>query len=296
MFIKDNYVKDGDLYMKIIGVIPARYKSSRFPGKPLQDICGKPMVWWVYQQAVRVQEFESVYVATDDEKIKAVCDSFGIPCIVTEREHNTHISRIQEVSEKVAADYYVVVCGDEPLMEAEVIRNIFSLIDEKEEYCVGGLCRYFSDPAEVVDPANIKVVTNDEDDTIMLTRSPVPFPYKTIMFRYKKLIGVECYSKAALDYFVSQPKGAIERIEDVTLQRYLEHRIRVRHKLVETDALSVDTPRDLEKVRQIMADRIKQGYRIAPVYAGGGHSDYNGGQNINFCNLSYCLPTYGCAA
>lgn len=255
--------------MKIVGVIPARYQSSRFPGKPLQDICGKPMIWWVYQQAVKVQEFEAVYVATDDEKIKAVCDSFDMPCIVTEREHNTHISRIQEVSDKIASDYYVVVCGDEPLMEAEVIRSIFSLLDEDEEYCVGGLCRYFSDPAEVVDPANIKVVTNDEDDTIMLTRSPVPFPYKTIMFRYKKLIGVECYNKAALDYFVSQPKGAIERIEDVTLQRFLEHRIRVKHKLVETDALSVDTPRDLEKVRQIMAERMNKVYKTSSSTRGG---------------------------
>lgn len=275
--------------MKIIGVIPARYKSSRFPGKPLQDICGRPMIWWGYQQAVRVSEFETVYVATDDEKIKAVCDNFGMPCIVTEKEHNTHISRVQEVSEKVEADYYVVVCGDEPLMEAEVIRNIFSLIDEKEEYFVGGLCRYFSDPAEVVDPANIKVVTNDEEDTIMLTRSPVPFPYKTILFRYKKLIGVECYNKAAMDYFVSQPKGAIERIEDVTLQRYLEYRIRVRHKLVETDALSVDTPRDLEKVREIMAERIRDGYKINPMYVGGGHSKNNSGLIIKSDSLPYCL-------
>ena len=85
--------------MRIIGVIPARYKSSRFPGKPLADICGKPMIWWVYQQAVRVEEFEQVCVATDDERIREVCESFDIPCIVTEREHNIHISCIQEVSE-----------------------------------------------------------------------------------------------------------------------------------------------------------------------------------------------------
>lgn len=255
--------------MKIVGVIPARYSSSRFPGKPLKDICGKPMIWWVHQQAIKVAELKAVYVATDDERIKTVCDSFNIPCIVTQMEHDTHISRVQEVSEKVTADYYVVVCGDEPLMEAEAIRSIFGIIDEREKYCVGGLCRYFTDPAEVVDPANIKVVTNEDEDTIMLSRSPVPFPYKTIMFRYKKLIGVECYNKAALDYFVSQPKGVIERIEDVTLQRFLEHRIRVKHKLVETDALSVDTPRDLEKVRKVMAERIGRGYKIVQSARGG---------------------------
>ena len=256
--------------LRIVGVIPARYESSRFPGKPLMDICGKPMIWWVYQETAKVKELAAVYVATDDERIKKACDIFGMPCILTGVEHSTHISRIQEVSEKVDADYYVVVCGDEPLMEANVISSIFSIINENEEYCVGGLCRYFSDPAEVIDPANIKVATNEVEDTIMLTRSPVPFPYKTIMFRYKKLIGVECYNKAALNYFVSQPKGEIERIEDVTLQRFLEHRIRVRHKLVETDALSVDTPRDLEKVREIMVERIMQGYKTPPLlYTGG---------------------------
>ena len=272
--------------MKLIGVIPARYESSRFPGKPLKDICGKPMVWWVYQQAAKVQELEQVYVATDDERIREACKEFNVPCIMTEREHNTHISRIQEVSEKVPADYYVVVCGDEPLIEAELIRKIFDIIDEKEKYCVGGLCRYFTDPAEVVDPANIKVATNDKEDTIMLTRSPVPFPYKTIMFRYKKLIGVECYNKAALDYFVSQPKGAIERIEDVTLQRFLEHHIRVKHKLVETDALSVDTPRDLEKVRKIMENRIEIENLTTPMCAGGGHSYYNKRQRMNYMGVA----------
>lgn len=244
--------------MKVIGVIPARYKSSRFPGKPLADICGKPMIWWVYQQAMQVQKLSAVYVATEDERIREACDNFGMPCIMTEKEHNTHVSRIQEVSEKMPSDYYVVVCGDEPLMETEAIRSVFSLIDKREEYCVGTLCRYFTDPAEVIDPANIKAVTNDEGDIIMLSRSPVPFPYKTVMFRYKKLVGVECYNKMALDFFVSHPKGAIERIEDVTLQRFLEHRIRVRSKLIESDALSVDTERDLDKVKKIMEERIKR--------------------------------------
>lgn len=256
--------------MRIVGVIPARYESSRFPGKPLMDICGKPMIWWVYQQAVKVKGIEQVCVVSDDSRIKDVCDSFDMHCILTEQEHTTHISRVQEVSESIKADYYVVICGDEPLMKAEVIQEILTLLDEKDGYCVGGLCRYFKDPAEVIDPANIKVVTNRENDCIMLSRSPVPFPYKTIMFQYKKLIGVECYNKRALDYFVSQPKGEIESIEDVTLQRFLEHRIRVKYKLVETDALSVDTPRDLEKVRAIMEERLNNRMIDVQMSRGGG--------------------------
>ena len=241
--------------MKIIGVIPARYKSSRFPGKPLADICGKPMVWWVYQQAIKVKEIDDVYVATDDERISSVCIELDIPCILTSDNHETHVHRIHEVSTKITADYYVVICGDEPLIKPDVIRRIIPSQIENSQISVRGLCRYFSDPAEVMDPANIKIVTNKYDECIILSRSPVPFPYKTVLFKYKKVVGVECYNKQALDYFVSQKKGFLESIEDITLQRFLENKIHIKYYLVDSPSLSVDTPRDLEKVRAIISGR-----------------------------------------
>ena len=240
--------------MKIVGIIPARYESSRFPGKPLADICGKPMVWWVYQQAKTIEEIDDVYVATDSDKIAEVCKYFNIPVIMTLDSHSTHVHRIHEVSDKLEADYYLAICGDEPLIEQEVIKSVIPDTTTDEMY-VGGTCRYFTDPAEVVDPANIKVVTNEKDECILLSRSPVPFPYKTVLFQYKKLIGVECYNKAALDFFVSRQKGWLESIEDVTLQRFLENKINIKYKLVESSSLSVDTPRDLEKVRKILEER-----------------------------------------
>ena len=242
--------------MKIIGVIPARYKSTRFPGKPLADICGKPMIWWVYQQASKVKEFESVYVATDDERISNTCKSYDIPCLITSSDHQTHIHRVHEVSNRTKADYYTVICGDEPLISPNVIKACLpeNNIDNNSIY-VQGLCRYFTEPSEVLDPANIKIVTNEQEVCVMLSRSPIPFPYKTILFKYKKVVGVECYNKKALDFFVSTPKGYLEQIEDVTLQRFLENKIHVKYKLVESDSLSVDTPRDLEKVRSILNDK-----------------------------------------
>lgn len=244
--------------MRIVAIIPARYASSRFPGKPLADICGKPMIWWVYNQVMKVNEFEFVVVATDDKKISDVCGDYGINCIMTKRDHPTHVHRIHEVSEKINADYYVVICGDEPLISADVIRTILPTennVASNETIYAGGLCRYFTDPAEVIDPANIKIVTNSDEECIMLTRAVVPFPYKTVLFKYKKVVGVECYNKKALDFFVSTPKGFIESIEDVTLQRFLENKIHIKYKLVTTDSLSVDTPRDLEKVENIMMAR-----------------------------------------
>ena len=98
--------------MKIIGVIPARYQSSRLPGKPLADICGKPMIWWVYQQVKQVKEFAEVYVATDDERIATVCGEYGIHFLMTGKDTPNHIHRIWEVTEIIEADYYVSINGD----------------------------------------------------------------------------------------------------------------------------------------------------------------------------------------
>lgn len=239
--------------MKIIAVIPARYQSSRFPGKPLADICGKPMIWWVYQQCIKVPEFDDVIVATDNNLIVNACEQYGIKTVLTKDNHPTHVHRIHEISDVIAADYYVVVCGDEPLISVDVIRAILPPSEStSNQMYVGGLCRYFSDPAEVIDPANIKIVTNDKDECILLSRAPIPFPYKTVLFKYKKVVGVECYNKKALDFFVSTPKGFLESIEDVTLQRFLENKIHIIYRIVDSVSLSVDTPRDLEKVKSII--------------------------------------------
>ena len=108
--------------MKIIGVIPARYESSRFPGKPLADICGKPMVWWVYRQCMKVQEMDEVYVATDDVRIKQACEENDVRVIMTSKEHKTGTDRVGEVAGKIAADLYVNIQGDEPLLEPDTIR------------------------------------------------------------------------------------------------------------------------------------------------------------------------------
>ncbi len=239
--------------MDITAVIPARYASSRFPGKPLADICGKPMIWWVYRQVKKLEELSRIVVATDDERIAEVCKEEGMEVVMTRNDHPTHVHRIQEVSKKIASDYYLVVCGDEPLISPEVIRAALPKEGTRAgQMYVGGLCRYMTDPAEVIDPANIKIVTNEADECILLSRAAVPFPYKTVLFKYKKVVGVECYDKRALDFFVSTPKGPLERIEDVTLQRFLENKIHIRYRLVDSESLSVDTPRDLEKVTEMI--------------------------------------------
>lgn len=237
--------------MKIIGAIPARYGSSRFPGKPLQDICGKPMLWWVYQQASKVEEFSQVVVATDDQRIADLCEQYDMNYVMT-GEHSTHIARIHEVSTKIDADYYVNINGDEPLIEKETIQAIITK-EASEQPKVFGLMKILRDPVELIDPTNIKVAANKDGVALYISRAPIPHPYKTILFEYKKAIGVECWNKAALELFVNSEPGVMEQIEDLVALRFFENGVPMHYTLVESNSLSVDTPKDLEKVRKLVA-------------------------------------------
>lgn len=244
--------------MNIIGIIPARYQSSRLPGKPLADICGKPMIWWTYQRAKGVKGFSEVYVALDDERVAEVCKKYNIPYIETSPDNKTHMNRLHEVSNKLQADLYAVICGDEPLIKPEVIQTIIPSSEIDLSVPVArALRRKFTDPAEVIDPNNIKIVTNDNEECLYLSRSPIPFPFKTVLFDYYKIVGIECYNKLALDFFVNTEPGRLEKIEDIAILRFPENNIKMVFTLVETNALSVDTEKDLEKVRKIIAEEMK---------------------------------------
>lgn len=241
--------------MKIIAIIPARYSSTRFPGKPLADICRKPMIWWVYNQVKKVPQFSEVFVALDDERIKNVCEEYGIKYMMTKNDHPEHISRIHEVSDKVVADIYVCVNGDEPLISPKVIEQALP-VGEEDNFFFSGAMRKLTDPAETFDPANIKIAVNDLNESIYISRAAMPFPKGTLMFNYYKYVGIECFSKEALDFFVSTPQGRLEKIEDIDHLRFLENHKILKFKEVDSESISVDTPKDLEKVRIIMSSKL----------------------------------------
>ena len=244
--------------MKIIGIIPARYASTRFPGKPLADICGKPMVWWVYQQVKKVKEFIDIYVATDDIKITKELDQLCIPYIMTRDNHPNHISRLHEVSEKINADLYVCVNGDEPLIDPLSISNVIKYALNKKKPAYYGAFRYLTDPAETIDPAKIKILTNTDDLLLYISRTPIPYPKNSLLFKYKKYVGIECYYKETLDFFVGHPMGSIEKIEDIDHLRFIENQYPLYFTEVQSESISVDTPKDLEKVKKIIAKKIEK--------------------------------------
>ncbi len=242
--------------MKIIGVIPARYESSRFPGKPLADICGKPMIWWVYQQCKKVEDFDEVYVATDSNKIMDACNELHINAIMTSDLHKTGTDRVGEVARKVSADLIVNIQGDEPLLESDTIKAAITPFFNDSNLQISNLMTKIKNPVDVINYTVPKVITNKENVGIYLTRAAAPYPKGCLDFDYYKQVCVYGFKPEALwffcDYGMKYGKAKAESIEDIEILRFIENGYKVQYIEVESDTVAVDTPNDLEKVRRIL--------------------------------------------
>ena len=237
--------------MRFVGVIPARYESSRFLGKLLKDICGKPMIWWVWRNATCVKELDEIYVATDSNRIKKVCEKYDINVIMTSSEHKTGTDRIAEVATKVDADYYINIQGDEPLVSSETIKsciltkgnvvNLMTKIVKKED---------------ITDITIPKVVVDVNSNAIFLSRLQIPYPKGTEASYYKQVC-VYKFSKERLKDFKLMERGPVEQAEDIEILRFIEHEIPVKMVEIKQDTISVDTPDDLKKVRKEMAKQLR---------------------------------------
>lgn len=243
--------------MKIIGVIPARYKSSRFEGKPLADILGKPMIWWVYNEAIKVKEFSEVYVATEDSRIYDKCVDLNINVLMTSDVHMTGTDRIGEVARSIEADLYVNIQGDEPMIEPETIRAAIQPFLENKELQVTNLMTKIIDPVDLCNVTVPKVITNKDNIGLFLTRSASPYPKGSIDFSYYKQVCVYGFKPDALKFFCNTERGKIESIEDIEILRFIESGYKVQFIEVDSDTVAVDTIKDLEKVKNIMTVRGK---------------------------------------
>lgn len=214
--------------MRTAGIIPARYGSTRLPGKPLLKIQGRPMVWWVCERARRARRLDEVWVATDDRRIEEACRGLQIPVVMTGREHRTAAERLQEAAGQVRADFYVQINGDEPLI----------------------------DPAQLCHASNIKVVFDDSFRALYMSRTPVPYPFCDVSFSYYKHVGIIGYNRKMLDFYKSSVPGRLELIEGIDTLRFLDYGKELRLIPVErADSLSVDTEADLRWVRERMGEK-----------------------------------------
>lgn len=242
--------------MRVIGVIPARYGSTRLPGKPLKDICGKPMIWWVYSQVMTAKKLDEVYVATDDERIRDVCAQYSIPVVMTANTHRTAANRLFEVSEKIAADFYVQLNGDEPLMDVRAIDACVPDAAPQDIEFGTNIITEMTDPAQVMDASNIKVVFDHDMNALYMSRTPIPYPFKSLDFKYYKHVGIIGYNKRMLDFYSSSLPGRFETIEGIDTMRFIDYGKRLHFvEVPNCHSLSVDTMMDLEVVRRMIEDR-----------------------------------------
>lgn len=241
--------------MKTIAVIPARYASSRMPSKPLADILGKPMIWWVYQEAKKCPKLDDVVIATDDDRIAEACRAHSMQYLMTSPDHDTPTGRIWEVSTRLDADLYLQVMGDEPLINARAFDLILPETLPADPYYVAVLTNVMTHPADVIDFSNQKVVTNAAREILLISRSPIPYPKGTLDFEYEKVTGIQLYSKQALAFYHETPKSALEKAEENDMMRFIEHGHTVHAIQSPYKTVSVDTPKDLTLVCEVLRER-----------------------------------------
>lgn len=242
--------------MKVVGIIPARYGSTRLPGKPLKDILGYPMIWWVYKRVCSVKKLDEVYVATDDERIKGVCEQFNIPVVMTANTHKTAAHRLQEVSESVVADFYLQLNGDEPLINTDAIEAAIPDEVPNDREFGTNIITEITEPAQVMDASNIKMVFDNEMNALYMSRTPIPYPFKAIDYKYYKHVGIIGYNKKMLDFYKNSKPGRFEIIEGIDTLRFLDYGKQLKLFLVpECHSLSVDTDKDLEMVIKMIKEQ-----------------------------------------
>ncbi len=241
--------------MRIVGIIPARYESTRFPGKPLALICGKPMIYWVYQQVLKVEGLDDVMVATDSDKIQTECDKYGIKVVMTASTHQTGTDRLGEVAQKVEADLYVNIQGDEPMIEPETIQSVIDYYKNHPETQIINTKTLLRVDDDVNSDTIVKVVSADNGDGLYLSRSRVPYPKKGQAVDYYKHLGLYGISRDALLFFANAERTTIEKIEDIEMMRFFENGYRIKFVTVRSSTIGVDRPEDIEKVEKAMKEK-----------------------------------------
>lgn len=241
--------------MKIVGVIPARFKSSRFPGKPLADICGKPMIWWVYKQCKKVSEFDAVYVATDDERIYDKCIALGIDVIMTSSNHKTGTDRVGEVAKVVPADLYINIQGDEPLISPDEIRDLLEIFKDQSVY-FGSLRQEIVSRKELEAVSTVKVVVDSNQDALYFSRNIIPSNIKDgVQTKYYKHIGIYGFKRDFLFEYISLPQSALELGEGVEAMRAVENGYKMRIFETKHRTIGVDLPEHIPLVEQEIINR-----------------------------------------
>ena len=237
---------------KKIAIIPARYQSSRFPGKPLALICGKPMIQWVYERTVNVSCLDEVYVATDDDRIKKCVEDFGGKCLMTSLNHESGTDRLAEcvqILELQDTDIVLNIQGDEPLIEEQMIMDLLSTMNQNED--MGTLKELIISQDDVENTNIVKVVTDLQDNALYFSRYPIPYNRRNVSdIKYYRHVGVYAYRVSFLKKFAKMPKSEYETIECLEQLRALENGYKIKVKITNSSSMGVDVPEQIEQMEQ----------------------------------------------
>lgn len=240
---------------KVAVVIPARYASTRLPGKPLVSLAGKPMIQRVYERAKLARRVDRVLVATDDERIVKAVEAFGGEARMTRSDHRTGTERVAEVAAREADDVFVNVQGDEPLLDPAAVDAAVASLLEEPAAAISTVATAIKTPADIMDPNVVKTVLDFDGNALYFSRAPIPWVRDTgskIQVRHLKHLGLYVFQRDALLEYPTLPQGELERIEQLEQLRWLENGWKIRVAEVEHDAVSVDVPEDVARVETLL--------------------------------------------
>jgi 3-deoxy-manno-octulosonate cytidylyltransferase (CMP-KDO synthetase) len=243
--------------MKVVCIIPSRYSSSRLEGKPLADLCGKPMIQHVYERVLRAPGVTSAAVATDDERIYAAVVGFGGQAVMTSFRHRSGTDRIAEAImglELHESDIVVNIQGDQPLFEPSQISEVAGPLLTDPYVYFSTLIYRIRRPEEITHPNAVKVVYDRNGDALYFSRSTIPFVRDRATTDYYKHHGIYAYRKWFLVKFASLEQGRLEKLESLEQLRALEHGYKLRVVETQYDSVEVDTTEELERVKRIILD------------------------------------------
>lgn len=243
--------------MEIIAIIPARYASTRFPGKPLAKLAGKPVIQHVYEKVT--QTLPDTWVATDDQRIYETVVDFGGKAIMTRPDHKSGTDRIQEAVDKIGtkADIIVNIQGDEPFIQTSQIETICKLFEDPNTQ-IATIGKYFTDPQALINPNSPKIVTDINGFALYFSRSVIPFIRgidKDLWLQYFKFIkhlGIYAYQKNVLKAITQLPQSPLEKAESLEQLRWLQNGYRIKVGLTDIETIGIDTPEDLIRAEKYL--------------------------------------------
>jgi len=242
-----------DIQPKVLGVIPARYKSSRFEGKPLACINGIPMIKRTFDQVKSSEYLDYVCVATDDDQIFSFCQENNVPVVMTDPKHPTGTDRVAEVANKLDFDLYVNIQGDEPVIDSKAIQEVVETFRKNRHKCdVYGMYKKIKNKEEIESNSIIKTLVNEKGDLVYMSRHAIPFNKSSENPVFYKQVCVYGFSAKALSYFSKSNKTINEKYEDIELLRFVDLGIKVKMIKTSVSSIAVDYPDDIKKVEEFL--------------------------------------------